>query len=245
MTDGDAGGFDPTVPRSEIPAIRRAEQERRGQGGRRHRRALPRLPRRRADREPGPAPRHHPGHPAGPSAADPHPDARAQLGAHRRLAPRPHGRGRGGDPGGLPRRPQPLRAPVAARRRGPRRLVGARGLGHGPPHAHALRRHHRPVPAQDRRPARARVADRTPRRTSRASCAAGTSAPRTRRGYEPGRSRRPSSSRSCRADRRTTTARGQAVTRRSDPRSQAASHEDRYEDGDDRHASASRPAASQ
>jgi len=26
-TDGDAGGFDPAVPRSEIPAIRRAEQE--------------------------------------------------------------------------------------------------------------------------------------------------------------------------------------------------------------------------
>ena len=27
ITDGDAGGFDPTVPRSEIPRIRRAEQE--------------------------------------------------------------------------------------------------------------------------------------------------------------------------------------------------------------------------
>jgi LmbE family N-acetylglucosaminyl deacetylase len=27
VTDGDAGGFDPTIPRSEIPAIRRAEQE--------------------------------------------------------------------------------------------------------------------------------------------------------------------------------------------------------------------------
>ena len=27
VTDGDAGGFDPAVPRSEIPAIRRAEQE--------------------------------------------------------------------------------------------------------------------------------------------------------------------------------------------------------------------------
>jgi LmbE family N-acetylglucosaminyl deacetylase len=27
VTDGDAGGFDPTVPRSEIPRIRRAEQE--------------------------------------------------------------------------------------------------------------------------------------------------------------------------------------------------------------------------
>lgn len=26
VTDGDAGGFDPTVPRSQIPAIRRAEQ---------------------------------------------------------------------------------------------------------------------------------------------------------------------------------------------------------------------------
>ena len=26
-TDGDAGGFDPAVPRAEIPAIRRAEQE--------------------------------------------------------------------------------------------------------------------------------------------------------------------------------------------------------------------------
>ena len=26
VTDGDAGGFDPTVPRSEIPTIRRAEQ---------------------------------------------------------------------------------------------------------------------------------------------------------------------------------------------------------------------------
>jgi LmbE family N-acetylglucosaminyl deacetylase len=26
VTDGDAGGFDPTVPRSEIPGIRRAEQ---------------------------------------------------------------------------------------------------------------------------------------------------------------------------------------------------------------------------
>jgi LmbE family N-acetylglucosaminyl deacetylase len=26
VTDGDAGGFDPTVPRSEIPAIRRSEQ---------------------------------------------------------------------------------------------------------------------------------------------------------------------------------------------------------------------------
>ena len=26
VTDGDAGGFDPAVPRSEIPAIRRAEQ---------------------------------------------------------------------------------------------------------------------------------------------------------------------------------------------------------------------------
>ena len=26
MTDGDAGGFDPAVPRSEIPGIRRAEQ---------------------------------------------------------------------------------------------------------------------------------------------------------------------------------------------------------------------------
>src|SRR5437870_2619747 len=27
VTDGDAGGFDPGVPRSDIPAIRRAEQE--------------------------------------------------------------------------------------------------------------------------------------------------------------------------------------------------------------------------
>jgi LmbE family N-acetylglucosaminyl deacetylase len=27
VTDGDAGGFDPAVPRAEIPAIRRAEQE--------------------------------------------------------------------------------------------------------------------------------------------------------------------------------------------------------------------------
>jgi LmbE family N-acetylglucosaminyl deacetylase len=27
VTDGDAGGFDPTVPRSDIPGIRRAEQE--------------------------------------------------------------------------------------------------------------------------------------------------------------------------------------------------------------------------
>ena len=27
ITDGDAGGFDPNVPRTEIPAIRRAEQE--------------------------------------------------------------------------------------------------------------------------------------------------------------------------------------------------------------------------
>ena len=27
VTDGDAGGFDPDVPRSEIPGIRRAEQE--------------------------------------------------------------------------------------------------------------------------------------------------------------------------------------------------------------------------
>lgn len=27
LTDGDAGGFDPAVPRSDIPAIRRAEQE--------------------------------------------------------------------------------------------------------------------------------------------------------------------------------------------------------------------------
>ncbi len=27
ITDGDAGGFDPTVPRSDIPGIRRAEQE--------------------------------------------------------------------------------------------------------------------------------------------------------------------------------------------------------------------------
>ncbi len=27
LTDGDAGGFDPSVPRSEIPGIRRAEQE--------------------------------------------------------------------------------------------------------------------------------------------------------------------------------------------------------------------------
>ena len=26
VTDGDAGGFDPSVPRSEIPTIRRAEQ---------------------------------------------------------------------------------------------------------------------------------------------------------------------------------------------------------------------------
>ena len=26
ITDGDAGGFDPTVPRSEIPNIRRNEQ---------------------------------------------------------------------------------------------------------------------------------------------------------------------------------------------------------------------------
>lgn len=28
LTDGDAGGFDPTIPRGEIPAIRRAEQQR-------------------------------------------------------------------------------------------------------------------------------------------------------------------------------------------------------------------------
>src|SRR5881396_2817680 len=27
VTDGDAGGFDPAIPRSEIPGIRRAEQE--------------------------------------------------------------------------------------------------------------------------------------------------------------------------------------------------------------------------
>ena len=95
ITSGDAGGFDPTVPRGEIPGIREAEQRAAAAAGRRQRRALPRLPRRRPGGDPRAAPRPVPGDPPGASPAGRLPVAGAQLGADLRLAPRPPARRRG------------------------------------------------------------------------------------------------------------------------------------------------------
>ena len=65
VTSGDAGGFDPTVPRSEIPGIREAEQRAAAAEVGRSRRHLPRLSRRRRRGDPGAAPRHLAGDPPG------------------------------------------------------------------------------------------------------------------------------------------------------------------------------------
>ena len=143
ITDGDAGGFDPAVPRSEIPGIRRAEQRAAaavvgvndvrflgyddGELVVSHdlRRDISRVirqvrPQRILVQSPG-----------------------AQLAAHPGLAPGPPGGGRGGDPGGLPGRPQPVRPHDAASRRGPRGVDGPRGVGHVRRQGRPLRRHHR------------------------------------------------------------------------------------------------------
>ena len=102
VTDGDAGGFDPTVPRSQIPGIRRAEQVaaaaavgvddvrflgyRDGELTVTHdlRRDITRVIR------------------AGPARAGDDDVPGAQLGSHRRLPSGPHGRGRGDRAGHLP-----------------------------------------------------------------------------------------------------------------------------------------------
>ncbi len=60
VTDGDAGGFDPAVPRADIPGIRRAEQEAAAaEVGVSDVRFLG-LPGRHADAEPGASSRHQP-----------------------------------------------------------------------------------------------------------------------------------------------------------------------------------------
>ena len=131
ITNGDAGGFDPDVPREQIPAIRQAEQRAAGERLGVHdvrflgyvdgeltvthdlRRDISRVIRQvRPQRMVVPV-------------------ARAQLGPDRRVAPGPHGGRRGGPPGRLPGRAQPVRAPVAAARRGAGRVDGARGVGDG------------------------------------------------------------------------------------------------------------------
>ena len=63
-----------------------------------------------------------------------------------------------------------------ADRRGARAVEGHRALADGPPRQPARRRHHRPLRPQGGRAARARVADRAPRRR------AGADAPRLERG---------------------------------------------------------------
>ena len=90
-TDGDAGGFDPTVDRAEIPGIRRAEQQAAGKAvGVTDVRFLG-YKDGALERDPGPAPGHQPGDPAGASAADADPERGAQLGPDRRQPPRPPG----------------------------------------------------------------------------------------------------------------------------------------------------------
>ncbi len=119
VTDGDAGGFDPSVPRREIPAIRRAEQtaaaaevgvkdlvwlgypDGRVEASLSLRRDLARVirqvrPQRVSVPEPGP-----------------------RLGPALRQPPRPSGDRGGNHLRRVPRRPKPLRLPGAGRR-GPR-----------------------------------------------------------------------------------------------------------------------------
>ena len=116
---------------------------RRGGRGRGDRRAVPRLPGRPAGADPRPAPRHQPGDPAGAAAAGADQLARAVVGPDRREPPRPHDRRRVDAARGLPRRPQPVRLPRAARRRGPRGVDGVGGLAGREPAGRPRRRRHR------------------------------------------------------------------------------------------------------
>ena len=73
--------------------------------------------------------------------------AGAVLGPDRRQPSRPHDGGRVDAAGGLPRRPQPVRVPRTARRRGPRGVDGRGGVAEREPPSRPRRRRHR-----DRRP---------------------------------------------------------------------------------------------
>ena len=131
VTDGDAGGFDPDVPRSEIPRIRREEQTKAAKtvgvselhflgypDGRLEvtidlRRDISRVIRQvRPDRMLCPSPERN-------------------IDAHLREPSRPSRRGRGERLRGVPRRAEPVGAPGAAAGRRAGAARRARALAHG------------------------------------------------------------------------------------------------------------------
>ena len=135
VTDGDAGGFDPTVDRSQIPAIRRAEQTGCGGGGRGQGPGVARLPGWPGGGDPRPAPRPGPGDPPGPARTGSSARARSGCGTGSFASHPDHlAVGRGHDLRGVPRRPQPVRLSRAGRR-GPRGLRRSRSCGSWPPRA--------------------------------------------------------------------------------------------------------------
>jgi LmbE family N-acetylglucosaminyl deacetylase len=111
VTDGQAGGFDHTIPRSEMASIRREEQTKAAaEVGVTDLRFLGFMD---GTVEVTMELRHDISldHPPGAPAGGHHPVADAQPLLDLRLAPRPHGDRRGDDVRGVSRRPQPVRVP--------------------------------------------------------------------------------------------------------------------------------------
>ena len=112
VTDGDAGGFDPAIPRGEIPGIRQREQ--RASAAVVGERCS--LPDTRTVTSPSVTFGHQSADSTGSSPTHAHSVTRSE-GAHPRIAPDHGGRG-GCHPSRLSRCPQPLRLPDVAQDEG-------------------------------------------------------------------------------------------------------------------------------
>ncbi len=143
VTDGQAGGFDRSIPRTEMAAIRREEQTKAAAEVGVSVPALPRSRRRRVEvtmQLRHDISRRHP-HRA-PSGRD-HAVAGAQPRVDLRIAPGPHRGGRSDDVRRVSRRSQSVRVSRSAVRRS-RGLGGRRGLDPERARRRRVRRHHRP-----------------------------------------------------------------------------------------------------
>ena len=179
LTDGDGGGFDPAIPRADIPAIRRAEQHDAADHARRHRHPVPRPARRRPPpRQPRPAHSPRADHPPGPPPAGADLEPGVELAAVPQLPPRPPRHRHRRPDRHLPRRRQPLRAHPSRRRRPARLDGGAKpGCSTAPP-ARSTTTSTSPPPSTARsRPSRRTAARSKTRKFFPNGCAGGS--PRT------------------------------------------------------------------
>ena len=162
VTDGDAGGFDDSVPRAEMAPLRRKEQTAAAACVGVHDLRFLGYPDGQGGADPGAAQGPGPGDPAGPPGPAGVPVPRAQLPAARDQPPGPPRGGLGGAGRGLPGRPQPVRLPGTAPDEGlepwtVREVWISRGR---PRTRQSLRGHHGHVQPQDRRAQGAREPDR-------------------------------------------------------------------------------------